>query len=231
MHLRPSNPAVTVEPGADPNVTEATQGGPLVGRSLGEIRRAIARLAPLMVPVLVHGEPGTGKTLVAGELHRRSGRTSLVCWLSAKALDAHRAFWLWLIEVARLPETTLVLEDIECLSPDLHDPLRELVLAHPSLRLVTTTNHGPLKCSLPTLVRSWRVCLPGWRRSPCRRSSTEARAMCSSWPEHFRMQARGTSVLASDFAPDAVYALKDLSMAGQRAGAATVHLPRSGRVL
>ncbi len=48
----------------------------LLGRSepMERLRRLVARLAPTDVPVLVHGETGTGKELVARALHEAGGR-------------------------------------------------------------------------------------------------------------------------------------------------------------
>ena len=59
--------------GAEP----AGAGGVLLGASpsMAHVREAIARLAPLPLTVLILGEPGTGKELVAREIHRCSGRS------------------------------------------------------------------------------------------------------------------------------------------------------------
>jgi DNA-binding NtrC family response regulator len=66
----------------DPTPTVAASDHGMVGASdtLIELRRAIDKLAPLAVPVLVRGETGTGKELVARALHAASGRSGpLVC--------------------------------------------------------------------------------------------------------------------------------------------------------
>jgi DNA-binding NtrC family response regulator len=57
----------------------ATRGGPvIVGESakLEEVRRLVSRVAPTDCTVLVYGETGTGKELVAREIHTRSARAS-----------------------------------------------------------------------------------------------------------------------------------------------------------
>jgi two-component system, NtrC family, nitrogen regulation response regulator GlnG len=61
-----------VEPGADDGADLLG----MVGRGLGitRLRRAIAQIADLQVPVLLRGETGTGKELVAQALHTRGAR-------------------------------------------------------------------------------------------------------------------------------------------------------------
>ncbi len=60
----------------------------LVGKSIAiaAVRTEIARLAPTATPVLVIGESGVGKELVARELHRLSERTGPLVSMNAAAL-------------------------------------------------------------------------------------------------------------------------------------------------
>jgi DNA-binding NtrC family response regulator len=58
-------------------VSERPNEGALVGDSapMRELRALVARVAPTRLPVLIEGPTGSGKELVAAQLHRASGRT------------------------------------------------------------------------------------------------------------------------------------------------------------
>src|ERR1041384_4708886 len=57
------------------NASSALRGGT---RVMQELFANIKKLAPLSEPILLLGETGTGKELVAQEIHRQSGRTEFV---------------------------------------------------------------------------------------------------------------------------------------------------------
>ncbi|HSQ31480.1 MAG TPA: sigma 54-interacting transcriptional regulator [Gemmatimonadaceae bacterium] len=67
---------------------------PLIGDSMPmqKLRALIARIAPSKVPILIEGDTGTGKELVAASLHRQSGRDGAfvafnVCALSESMFE------------------------------------------------------------------------------------------------------------------------------------------------
>ncbi|WNG44165.1 sigma-54-dependent Fis family transcriptional regulator [Archangium minus] len=63
---------------ADPSASDAVDALGMVGTSVGlqRVRRLIEQVADLNVPVLVRGETGSGKELIARALHQRSPRRS-----------------------------------------------------------------------------------------------------------------------------------------------------------
>ncbi len=72
-----------------PHLRVATVDPLLVGGpALDETRQVIAVVGPSRVPVLIEGETGTGKELVAQSIHDRSGRKGELCAVNCAALPA-----------------------------------------------------------------------------------------------------------------------------------------------
>ncbi|MBA1262615.1 sigma 54-interacting transcriptional regulator [Stutzerimonas stutzeri] len=55
------------------------------------LRDEVDRLAPLPIPLLIHGEPGTGKELLARHVHRESERGGLFVAVNCGAISAAHA--------------------------------------------------------------------------------------------------------------------------------------------
>ncbi|WP_164002690.1 sigma 54-interacting transcriptional regulator [Pyxidicoccus caerfyrddinensis] len=68
-----------------------SQGLPGPSLGLGRVRAEVALVAPQPMPVLVLGETGSGKELVAEELHRRSGRAGSFIPLNCAAISPQLA--------------------------------------------------------------------------------------------------------------------------------------------
>lgn len=87
-------------------------GGLIVGEcdAILRIKELVEKYARLTAAVLVMGENGTGKSLVAQALHRQSGRSKLI------VIDAAN---LAMSDLADIADTTVVLEDVDRLDPGL----------------------------------------------------------------------------------------------------------------
>ncbi len=108
----------------------------LVGRSeaLQSIKAMIDRCAVLNVSVLLRGEAGTGKTLVANILHRQSGRATLLQIDGATLTHEH---------LAGLTNTTLLIENVERIPEGMGGALQAWLAraSRHNSRLLSTTAH------------------------------------------------------------------------------------------
>ena len=77
--------------------------------SMARIAAAFDRCASLVVPILLTGEPGTGKTLSAMTLHRQSGRTGLNTVEASALTESH---------LEDKPDQTLLLENVDRLGEE-----------------------------------------------------------------------------------------------------------------
>lgn len=123
--------------------------------------RRIEKVAPTDMPVWLHGEPGTGKELLARELHRRSERAAapFVCFncavipgpdLERELFGQHRGPSPYLGAIDRAAAGTLYLAEIESLPPALQLRLLEamqdksrVTSSHGEARVITASNLSP----------------------------------------------------------------------------------------
>jgi len=115
----------------------------IVGDSppMKRIRDLVSRVAPTGAPVLIHGEAGTGKGLIARVLHARSGRAGPLISLDVRGLGADAAE-----AVARAADEarggTLFLDEVAELPPAAQARLLGLLASGPDLRLAASTRGG-----------------------------------------------------------------------------------------
>jgi len=114
----------------------------LVGAStaLAKVVEQIALVAPTDAAVLVTGEPGTGKSLVARRIHAQSRRSAgpfvvIDCATTSAERIADR--------VAAAAGGTLVLEELCALPPAAQDALRRAPAA--DVRVIATTSRDPAR--------------------------------------------------------------------------------------
>lgn len=134
-----------------PNVNDDSETFGMIGRDakLQQIREIIRTAAPSDASVLIEGESGTGKQLIAAAIHARSRRSSgpfirVNCALPPELLEAELFGKHGLIEAAKAG--TLLLDDVAempaYLQVKLFCLLREPKFCDLDLRLVVTTRRN-----------------------------------------------------------------------------------------
>jgi DNA-binding NtrC family response regulator len=118
----------------------------IVGDSapMKRVRNLVGRVAPTGAAVLIHGEAGTGKGLVALVLHARSGRPGDLVRLDVRGLgaDAADAVARAADEAGEAGGGTLFLDEIADLPAPAQARLLALLDRSPDLRLVSATRGG-----------------------------------------------------------------------------------------
>lgn len=105
--------------------------------SWDRLRAQLAQVRAMRVPVLLRGERGAGKTVLAGCLHDRSADSGPLTVLDAAAGGA-RTDWAGQLRSALAdPSGTVVVQHLEALDPPLLRPVAAL-LAAPQARLAAT---------------------------------------------------------------------------------------------
>jgi len=160
----------------------------------------ITKYAPLTAAVLLMGESGTGKSLVAHALHRQSLRTGL------KSLEASRLALADLADLAEIANTTVVLEDIDGLDPALTQPLLTWLqnAGRRNTRVVATTCRRHMDVgiqrSLLYALSTLEIVLP-----PLRDRGNDIELLSHHFARVFTMRQ---GLVARTLAPDAIVALR-----------------------
>lgn len=196
--------------GLDPD--ESRKAGPapplerlLVGSSRGmrRVRKRIDGLAPMHVPVLVHGEPGTGRDCVAEALHRlRDGAEVALARIACASPEAERvprdAPAVYLDEVGRLSARAqdLWLEQI-CAARQKPASHRPRVYASTSEDLLALAQDGTFHAALARELNRFTVLLP-----PLRERKADLPALVSALLERIgaRFDRPGARVLPAGLA-------------------------------
>lgn len=139
--------------------TAAGDAPELVGESMSmqRLRLQIERIGPHFRTVLVHGEIGTGKELVARALHGKSGRAGTpmtVCHaarLSGMDKSAERAL---LTQLRAAQEGTLFLDGVDEVSPEAQKNLLEMLDRRTGLRTIASSSQNLRVMAAAGLFRS-----------------------------------------------------------------------------
>jgi DNA-binding NtrC family response regulator len=151
--------------------------------AIERVRELIRRAAPTQASVLIMGEAGTGKSLVARTLHRQSPRAAgpFVCLDVPALIEETAPDALLASTLADARGGTLVLDEVCALSPALQGRLLVLLDAsHIQARLIATTRRPrgelSLREALLQKLNTVEIALP-----PLRAREDDARALA----EHF----------------------------------------------
>lgn len=111
----------------DPEREAAIPG--LVGRSQAarQLAARIARLVATDLPILIEGEPGSGRTTTARAIHRASRRSGALTFLDAREDIAGRLFGEGRPGLLSLPQNSIVIEQADALPPSLLARLTEWI--------------------------------------------------------------------------------------------------------
>ncbi|MBP2161204.1 MULTISPECIES: sigma-54 dependent transcriptional regulator [Asticcacaulis] len=173
--------------------------GLIVGESdaLTRVKDLVTRYAPLTANILILGENGSGKTLVAHALHRLSRRTML------KVVEAAR---LAPADLDDLEDATLLLENVDELDPGLNVHLTAWLQQagrHNNRVVATTCRQHPstgLQKSLLYALSTLEMMLP-----PLRERSHDIELLASHFARVFALRQ---GMVFAGFSPDAVAALR-----------------------
>jgi DNA-binding NtrC family response regulator len=139
----------------------------LIGDSppIKRVRDLIARVAPTGAAVLIHGEAGTGKDLVARLLHARSGRSGDFVGIDVQGLGEDAAGAVGEAAI-RARGGTLFLDEAADLPTAAQARLLAELEASPDLRLVSATRRGAeglsrLRDDLLGRLNTVEIVLPG----------------------------------------------------------------------
>ena len=212
---------------------------PVIGQSAAMVHlmAMIHRAAPTAVPILLSGEPGTGKTLLAETIHRLSARPGPLANVDAMSLSTDGALDSTLKTVDL--DGTLVLEVTGMLPAVVQGRLLHALNARPGLRIVTAlrlpTASGGLGDELQSRLGTVEIVVPRLADRPgdaailadyflalfCRQHgrpglawSLDAAASISAWPWPGNVRALRQAVeRAVVLATGPVIAASDLALA------------------